>query len=750
VRKHTIVLLLLCLIITGCTPTVNDINGSFESITDNKLPKGWIIGLAPGESTKDVIGLDSTFAQNGRYSLSIAGTKRQGKAGILSYTIPRTYEGSEIELKGYIKTENVEEGFAGLWLRIDGKEESLAFNNMQNVNLKGTTNWKEYSIKLPYNSMSARSISLGGLLVGGGKMWMDNLRLYLDGKTIGQSRLKKAVLTKVERDTAFKNNSTIDTIIIDKQRTTNLSMLCQVWGFIKYHHKAVADGNFNMDAELFRIMPKVITAKNNKTLSNLMEKWIDSFGEFPICFNCKPDSNNVAQYPEYGDLFNKEILESSLISKLTKILKARNVSSNYYVKMKDNAHNPIFTNEESYSIMDYPDAGYRLLCLFRYWNIIQYFYPYKHLTEKKWGHVLTEYIPKFITASNSISYAMTSLKLTAEIHDTHANTLSYNGAIEKYRGMFILPVSTKFIDDKMVVTGYYEQTSNETKKQLQIGDIIVKINGESVQKLVKKFLPVTPASNYSTQLRDLPAEYLLRSSESNINIEYSTNKTKKQVSASTIKYKEFISNKHVSYSLRGPAFKLIEKNIGYVDAGQYNNQDLSSIKNLFKGTKGIVVDMRAYPSDFMIYSFVREFTSGNNAFAIITSTSVNFPGLFKFENPLFNKGSGSYNGRIVVLVNEDTQSQGEFTTMALQSSANTLVVGSTTAGADGNVSTIILPGGIRTMISGIGVSYPSGRDSQRTGIKIDQIVTPTIESIKSGEDLLLSKAIELIKLRKSE
>ena len=48
--------------------------------------------------------------------------------------------------------------------------------------------------------------------------------------------------------------------------------------------------------------------------------------------------------------------------------------------------------------------------------------------------------------------------------------------------------------------------------------------------------------------------------------------------------------------------------------------------------------------------------------------------------------------------------------------AGGIVLGSTTAGADGNVSNIPLPGGLRTMISGIGVFYPDKGPTQRVGI----------------------------------
>lgn len=55
-----------------------------------------------------------------------------------------------------------------------------------------------------------------------------------------------------------------------------------------------------------------------------------------------------------------------------------------------------------------------------------------------------------------------------------------------------------------------------------------------------------------------------------------------------------------------------------------------------------------------------------------------------------------YAGKVIILVNELSQSQSEYTTMARRAVPGAKVVGSTTAGADGNVSTIILPGNIFT------------------------------------------------------
>jgi C-terminal processing protease CtpA/Prc len=82
--------------------------------------------------------------------------------------------------------------------------------------------------------------------------------------------------------------------------------------------------------------------------------------------------------------------------------------------------------------------------------------------------------------------------------------------------------------------------------------------------------------------------------------------------------------------------------------------------------------------------------------------------------------------------------------MAFKAVNNSKIVGSTTAGADGNVSEIFLPGGLRTLISGIGIYYPDGTETQRIGIVPDVVVKPTIEGIKKNRDEVLEKAIELI------
>jgi C-terminal processing protease CtpA/Prc len=98
----------------------------------------------------------------------------------------------------------------------------------------------------------------------------------------------------------------------------------------------------------------------------------------------------------------------------------------------------------------------------------------------------------------------------------------------------------------------------------------------------------------------------------------------------------------------------------------------------------------------------------------------------------------------VILADEISMSQAEYTSMAFRSVHGAIVVGSTTAGADGNVSAFPLPGGLRTMISGIGVFYPDKTPTQRIGIVPNVEVRPTIAGIRAGRDEVLEEAVRQI------
>lgn len=721
-------------------------NGNLEHLDDKGMVAGWNLFYEKENTYK--VQLDSLIKKQGKYSISITSANGKDEYGAISYPINKTFHGSTLTLFGWIKTENVRDGFAGLWLKISGTENKLlTLENMDKSDIKGTNEWKEYSIQVPYDENEAVSINMGAWLNGKGKIWVDSFRLYSDNTAIDEAKLKPAPFFAGEKDTSFSKKSGIDTILITKQNTNYLNLLGQLWGFLKYHHPAVAKDNYNWDAELFRVMPVLIKCQTDNEASLVLESWVDKLGPVPACISCIPLSKvkNIAIEPDYGILFNNPVFSKSLISKLGKILQNRNTGYNYYISFSDGAANPKFKHENAYADMVYPDAGYRLLALYRYWNMTQYFFPSRNLITEGWNNILSPYIPALIHVKDQTEYAKTVQKLLASIYDTHA-TIGSSKILDNYKGDYRLPFQAKFIEGKLVVTGYYSDT-NKVREKFKTGDIIVSVNGISVENLVKKYLPLSIASNYETKLRDMPSNYLLRSNIPTFNLKLLRNgkylqRTLNAVKISSIDFFAYDWNRDAN----APGYYLVTPQIGYIFSGRYKNKDLNDIKVKFSNTKGIIVDMRCYPSDEMENTFGNYIKPFSSAFVKFSKASPDYPGLFVYSEAIKNgeKSIDNYKGKVVIIVNEYSQSNAEFVTMAFQSNPNVTVIGSTTAGADGNISGITLPGDISTSISGLGVFYPDGTNTQRKGVKIDYTVKPSIRGIRAGRDELLEKAKQLI------
>jgi erythromycin esterase-like protein len=110
---------------------------------------------------------------------------------IATATLPvREAVGKHVVFSGYIKTQEVSQGFAALWLRVDGKEANrpLVFDNMEDRAAKGTTPWRYYeiSVDVPTN---ATNINFGLLHSGDGTAWFGSLKLVIDGEPYLNNRL---------------------------------------------------------------------------------------------------------------------------------------------------------------------------------------------------------------------------------------------------------------------------------------------------------------------------------------------------------------------------------------------------------------------------------------------------------------------------------------------------------------------------------------------------------------------------------
>src|ERR1019366_7274688 len=133
-------------------------------------------------------------------------------------------------------------------------------------------------------------------------------------------------------------------------------------------------------------------------------------------------------------------------------------------------------------------------------------------------------------------------------------------------------------------------------------------------------------------------------------------------------------------------------------------------------TRGLIIDIRDYPSDLPVYVLGGMLVTEPTPFAWFTHGDVANPGAFHWWQAVqLTPSAPHYHGKVVILVDETSQSSAEFHAMAFRAVPGAVVIGSTTAGADGDVSTVPIPGGLNSYISGLGVFYPDKRPTRRWG-----------------------------------
>jgi hypothetical protein len=142
-----------------------------------EMPKGWFMaGSKPAEYES---GIDSGNAYGGLPSAYLRSKKAQVETGfgtMMQNFSAEQYVGKRVRLSAFVKSENIDR-WAGLWMRIDGKsgQAPLAFDNMQDRPVKGTSAWRNYEVVLDVPS-GATGIFFGVLLDGPGTVWMNSLK----------------------------------------------------------------------------------------------------------------------------------------------------------------------------------------------------------------------------------------------------------------------------------------------------------------------------------------------------------------------------------------------------------------------------------------------------------------------------------------------------------------------------------------------------------------------------------------------
>jgi carboxyl-terminal processing protease len=540
---------------------------------------------------------------------------------------------------------------------------------------------------------------------------------------------------------------TMGTIIFGQDPTyrQKLYYTCKVWGFVKYYHSRVSICQVNWDSVLLQTLPHIKNAVTQDEFNDALDTMLLAAGPMEIATSPSPDTlpSELKKNLNFGWILDpvlrnevKVILDTIKNNFRPHAICWVNNSSGSNSFLGFPFDNPMI---DTNTYINYPSEFTRLLVLFKYWNIINYFNPYNYVQDNPWDSTLYKNAVAVATAPDYITFFKIIKKITAYIDDAHVEGMTSCYAFSVYGNYSSRIILWYTHDNYVVVKSGYDSIIR--------GDIIVSIDGKTPRQWEDSLRPYISAGNPSV-FRRFMCQYMLCGDNG---------------SQSSIVYKDSLGNEHSQSAVRDLIYfsswfysyfpndtlgtvkwKKWSCNVGYVNIGTLMSTDGGPIYDTLKNTNAIIFDIRNYPN-FAAWDIANLMYPNYKCFTKMTIPDIDYPGTYYwYYEYLGNNGNDNYyKGQVIILCNQETQSQAELLCMALKGMPNAVIVGSQTAGTDGNVTFFQLSNDISSGFTTLGVYFPEGDSTERIGIVPDSVVYPTQRGIRQGRDEVLEKALQV-------
>ncbi|MEO7458356.1 MAG: S41 family peptidase [Gemmatimonadaceae bacterium] len=388
----------------------------------------------------------------------------------------------------------------------------------------------------------------------------------------------------------------------------------------------------------------------------------------------------------------------------------------------------------------YPSAGHRVLGAMRVWSTTRLFNPYKSLIGENWDARLRAALPAAEQATDGTAYAKAIAALASHIHDSH---VTVSGGDMR----FVIPnvpvgAQARLIENQLVITRIVDSAA--ARMGLHVGDVVVSIDDEAVNTRIARLTPFMSASTPQA-LRNRLQSVLMSGSGmelASLVVRSAAGGDRTVTVARTTGFQQDLVKRRT-----GNIIRMLPGNIGYVDLDRLPGTMVDSAFRMLAGTKAIILDVRGYPlgTAWSIAPRLNVHRDGVTAAKfkrlVVSSPDTTRTTWYDFDQPIpATNGVAKYAGQTVMLIDERTISQAEHTGLFFESANGRKFIGSPTMGANGDVTSFMIPGGINISFTGHDVRHADGRQLQRVGLQPDLAVLPTIAGIRAGHDEVLETA----------
>jgi C-terminal processing protease CtpA/Prc len=528
----------------------------------------------------------------------------------------------------------------------------------------------------------------------------------------------------------------------------------KLWITVKYFHPYLAYRDIDWDKALVDALPKVRSAATPAEYATAVNSMLEALKDPATHVGpaaAIPDPSTSAQRVWiHNGLDHSAFLIKAGGESETVAIPLGN-SSSATLRLSEPAASaapPAPAPDRAYAESAYPAAEYRILAAYKIWAVFHYFFAYRDLMDEDWDDLLPVYLPKFIEAKDAREYNLTIAAILTHLADSQATVESKT--LSEYFGVAPAGLRLRLIEKQPVITQVLD--TEAAKAGVRVGDIVKKIDGETVLDRFKREALYVAASTPQALGAMLMTRILNgpEGSTAALTIEDASGNRK------DVNLKRSASFLAALGTQRGgEALKLLPGNIGYADLNRLTSADADGLLEKFRAAKAIVFDARGDSRDISGRLAARLTEERDAPAAVLTGPLTMAPDVpqsgiatrsssFFLVQTIPNSSEWKYKNKTVMLIDERTIGHAEHAGLFLEAANKTSFIGSPTAGADGELTSFVVPGAVTISFSSHDVRQVNGGKLQRLGLQPAVSVSPTIKGVRDGRDEVLEKALEYL------
>ena len=364
---------------------------------------------------------------------------------------------------------------------------------------------------------------------------------------------------------------------------------------------------------------------------------------------------------------------------------------------------------------------------------MQHFYPYHELERTDWPATLRTSLARAATDATDVQFQVTLERMIAALRDGHGRVGS------AYVDGIVPDARLEWVEGKVVVVAVGDSAA---AAGLRRGDVVLTVDGHDVDDLLAAMRERVSGATPQWVNHIALGRILAGPPRTSVAL---------RVSGATSTPREFVVRRTTFQPT--PATlpeKIAELSPGtfYVDLGRITTTDFDAALPKLVAAKGIVFDMRGYPSQV-------------NTAAVLAHLSDSTIQSARFESPVITlpdrAGMGFISGgwtitpiaprigaRVAFLSGGGSISYAESTLGVVEEYRLADIVGEASAGTNGNVNPFTLPGGYTVSWTGMRVTKRNGTPHHGVGIIPTVPVSPTVAGIRAGRDEVLERAVQVV------